>query len=329
MAPPRRLTLDVDLATAEEILRRWDIPSTPARIGRLEGGSTEVYRIDLDEADAAPLVLKIYPDEPDWRPGKERLVADWLHRAPEIPAPGCLALDTSRDLLPLRFALMTVLPGTMVRSWMTTTNVDQVYRQAGALLRQMHAIRMPSYGYIKDQGIEKPMASNREHMAYAFEGAFRRFREAGGDEELARQLEALAAANMDLTDSRGPVLCHDDLHQGNVLVERQPDGELCVSGLVDFGNARAADPLFDLAKAIFCSSHEDPRAARPLLEGYGELDHPDAEAALQLYTLHHRVSMWAFLTRLGRDPSALDGPGGLIRDLNEMARCGLDKVQPE
>jgi aminoglycoside phosphotransferase (APT) family kinase protein len=327
MAPPRRLTFDVDLAAAGDILHRFDIRSTPVRIGRLEGGSTEVYRIDLDEESAAPLVLKIYPDEPDWLPAKERLVAGWLQEALPVPVPRCLALDTSRDMLPLRFALMTALPGTPVRSWMDRTDVEAVYRQMGALLRQMHATPMPSYGYIKDQGVERPIASNGDYMAYAFDGAFRRFRDAGGDAGLARQLEALASASMDVTVSSGSVLCHDDLHQGNVLVEPRPSGELGLSGLIDFGNARAADPLFDLAKAIFCSSHEDPRAGRPLLEGYGELDHPNAERALWLYTMHHRVSMWAFLTRLGQDPDAPNGPGGLIRDLSEMTRRPFGEVQ--
>lgn len=322
MAPPRRLTLDVDLAMAGDILHRHEIPSAPVRIVRLEGGSTEVYRIDLAEEDAAPLVLKIYPDDPDWRPGKERLVSDWLCDALEFPVPRFLGLDTARDLLPLRFAVMTVLPGAPVRNWMATTDLDEVYRQMGALLRQMHAIPMSGYGYIKDQGVERPLPSNPDYMVYAFESAFRRFRDAGGDAELGRQLEALAAAKLALTVSAGPVLCHDDLHQGNVLVDRRPDGELGLSGLIDFGNARAADPLFDLAKAIFCASHEDPRAGRPLLEGYGALDHPDPKAALWLYTLHHRVSMWAFLTKLGQDPTAPEGPGGLIRDLHEMAAGG-------
>jgi hypothetical protein len=30
--------------------------------------------------------------------------------------------------------------------------------------------------------------------------------------------------------------------------------------------------------------------------------------------------MWAWLTGLGDDPAAPDGPGGLLRDLHEMSR---------
>jgi hypothetical protein len=75
--------------------------------------------------------------------------------------------------------------------------------------------------------------------------------------------------------------------------------------------------LFDLAKALFCCAHEDPRSRGPVLAGYGEINHPDPEEALWLYTLFHRVVMWCGLTRRG-DTS--DGPAGLLRDLDEMSR---------
>jgi len=102
-----------------------------------------------------------------------------------------------------------------------------------------------------------------------------------------------------------------------VLAEYGTNGSLQLTGLIDFGNARAGDALFDLAKALFCCAHEDPRSREPVLAGYGEINHPDPEEALWLYTLFHRVVMWCGLTRRG-DTS--DGPAGLLRDLDEMSR---------
>jgi Ser/Thr protein kinase RdoA (MazF antagonist) len=49
------------------------------------------------------------------------------------------------------------------------------------------------------------------------------------------------------------------LQQGNVLAEYGTNGSLQLTGLIDFGNARAGDALFDLAKTLFCCTHEDPR----------------------------------------------------------------------
>jgi Ser/Thr protein kinase RdoA (MazF antagonist) len=155
-------------------------------------------------------------------------------------------------------------------------------------------------------------------MRSAFNQAFRQFREQAGEETLTRRLEDKAQSRFDLLQySAGPVFCHDDLQQGNVLVADDSHGNLRLTGLIDFGNARAGDALFDLAKTLFCCTHEDPRSREPLLDGYGDINHPDPEESLWLYTLFHRLVMWCGLTRHG-DTS--DGPAGLLRDLDEMSR---------
>jgi Ser/Thr protein kinase RdoA (MazF antagonist) len=309
----------LDTEDVRRLLRSFDPALTVAGFTPLEGGSTDVYRVDLSDSDCGPLVLKIYPDEPAWGPSKEALVAGWLQGlAP--PVPRWLHLDDSRTLLPLRYGLLTWLPGRSLRGWMTAPDIEQAYRQMGKLLRRIHATPMPAYGYIQGRGIERPISTNAGYMRAAFENVFRRFRDFGGDSNLGHRLQQLAEGSFDLMDeSDGPVLCHDDFHQGNVLAVRNGAGRLELSGLVDFGNARAADKLFDLAKALFCSAHEDPRSHRPILEGYGPVDHSDIEGALWLYTLFHRVSMWCWLRKLGADAAAENGPGGLVRDLREMA----------
>ena len=129
-------------------------------------------------------------------------------------------------------------------------------------------------------------------MIDAFERVLHRFRRQGGGDALASRLETQARERYALLGhSAGPVLCHDDFQPGNVLAARDAAGELVLTGLIDFANALAGDPLVDLAKALFCSAHEDPRSAAPLLEGYGPLGHPDPEEALWLYTLYHRLTM--------------------------------------
>ncbi|WP_226951340.1 phosphotransferase family protein [Rhizobium terrae] len=310
--------MELDTDIVQRLVRRLDAALDASGFARLEGGSTEVYKIDLKKPDGGALVLKIYPDEPEWSLSKEALVAGWLENlAPLVPR--WLHLDESRTLLPLRYALLTLLPGRSLRHWMAEPDIEQAYRQMGALLRRIHAIPMPAYGYVRAHGIDKPLSTNAEYMTAAFEDVFRRFRDLGGDADLGNRLQQLASGSFVLLDeSDGPVLCHDDFHQGNVLAIRDDAGRLGLSGCLDFGNARAADNLFDLAKALFCSAHEDPRSYRPILDGYGAVDHPDPERALWLYTLFHRTSMWCWLTKLGLNATAENGPGGLIRDLRQM-----------
>jgi aminoglycoside phosphotransferase (APT) family kinase protein len=313
----RLLTVDLELEQVRAIVRDLDSALDPVGFARLHGGVNEVYRIDLAGAEN-PLVLKIYRDEPEWIVAKEALVAGWIGERAGLPIPRWLRVDESRTRIPFRFALTTWLSGVTVRSLIGAPGIDAAYRQMGALLRRLHAIPMSAYGYIVADGIQRPRPTNDEYMRSAFDQVFRQFRAEGGEEALTRRLEANAQSRFDLLQhSTGPVFCHDDLQQGNVLVEHSKGGNLQLTGLVDFGNARAGDALFDLAKAVFCCTHEDPRSRQPLLAGYGDIGHPDPEEALWLYALFHRVSMWCHLTRRSH---ASDGPACLLRDLDEMSR---------
>jgi Ser/Thr protein kinase RdoA (MazF antagonist) len=312
-----RLTVDLEREQVRAIVRDLDCTLDPVGFARLHGGTSEVYRIDLAGAEN-PLVLKIYADEPGWIVAKEALVAGWIGERAGLPIPRWLRVDERRTCIPYRFALTTWLPGVTVRSLIGMPGIDAAYRQMGALLRRLHTIPMPAYGYIVGDGIRRPQPTNDDYMRAAFSQAFRQFREQGGEEHLTRRLEDKAQSRFHLLqDGAGPVFCHDDLQPGNVLAEHARDGSVQLTGLIDFGNARAGAALFDLAKALFCCAHEDPRSQEPLLAGYGEIDHPDPAEALWLYTLFHRVVMWCGLTRRG-DTS--DGPAGLLRDLDEMSR---------
>ncbi len=306
-----------DLGLARAILGAVDPGSAPVAFRRLHGGSAEVWRVDL-APPAAPLVVKIYGEEPAWNPAKEALVAGWIGAALPVPIPHWLAVDESRALLPLRYAVMSLLPGEPLRGFIATPGAADAYRRMGALLRHIHTIPMASYGYIVGDGVFRPKDANADYMQEAFARAFRQFRDRGGDADLSGRLESKALARFDLlAASAGPVLCHDDFQQGNVLVERAATGELTLTGLVDFGNTLAGDALADLAKALFCCAHEDPSCREALLAGYGQIDHPDVAGALWLYTLYHRLTMWAWLTRFGDSPAA-PGPAGLMTDLAAM-----------
>jgi len=311
-----RLTVDLELEQVRAIVRDLDSTLEPVGFARLHGGTSEVYRINAAGAEN-PLVLKIYADEPAWIVAKEALVAGWIGERAGLPIPRWLRVDERRTCIPHRFALTTWLPGVTVRSLIGTADIDAAYRQMGALLRRLHAIPMPAYGYIVGDGIRRAQPTNDDYMRAAFDQAFRQFREQGGEDSLTRRLEEKALSRFHLLQhSAGPVFCHDDLQPGNVLARYARNGSVQLTGLLDFGNARAGDAVFDLAKALFCCAHEDPRSREPLLAGYGEIDHPAPAEALWLYTLFHRVVMWCSLTRAG---DTCDGAAGLLRDLEGMS----------
>lgn len=69
---------------------------------------------------------------------------------------------------------------------------------------------------------------------------------------------------------------------------------LALSGLIDFGNVRAADAVFDLAKCLLCSM----------------------QSRAWYCSLLHRMIMW-WLRHIGAIPTA-DAPSGLIDDFQTM-----------
>ena len=109
-----------------------------------------------------------------------------------------------------------------------------------------------------------------------------------------------------------PVLCHNDFHDGNVLVEPATGR---VTGFIDVENAIAADPLMDLAKTQSYSIHGDEQKLAGLQEGYGDLP-PDWRERTTLYRLYHSLELWDWFASIGTTVH-LDG---IARDMAEIVR---------
>jgi aminoglycoside phosphotransferase (APT) family kinase protein len=287
----------------------------PAAITELIGGHARSYRID--RLGGPPLVLKAFNDAVPYATGKETY-ASRLLRDLDVPVTRFLASDETRTRLPFRYTIANYLPGRQVMTFKDEPDVADLYRQMGEMLRKLHTVPVPGYGAFDTDGLHDPAPTNTEYMNRRFTYAIGRFRHFGGDEALARKLEAIFAAGVDvMAESRGAVFAHDDFQPHNVLAERGADGRLHLTGLLDFGNARASDPVCDLAKALFCSEHDAPGSSPHILAGYGPIDHSDPEGALRVYTLVHRVTMWMWLRHVGVIREGEHNP--LIDDLEAMA----------
>jgi Ser/Thr protein kinase RdoA (MazF antagonist) len=281
----------------------------------LRGGSTKVWRIDLAKGD--PLVLKTYPEGMGWAPAKEAYAARLLRDFP-LPVTRYLLVDDTKAKVPVSFAMANYLPGKPLRDLKSEPDIKDAYRQMGALIRHLHDTQFDAYGYIGHEGIIHPQPNHTAHMRERVDEAFRQFRHFGADAVLADRLERIVEERFAIfTHSNGAVFAHDDVQQGNVLAVRGTDGRLELTGLIDFGNVRAADPVYDFAKCLFCAESEDPRCRAPMLEGYGPLPHPRPEEAMWLYTLFHRMSMWWWLRFVNAIPTAAE-PHGIIDDLRKM-----------
>ena len=303
------------LSQIAPILADIGLPA-PLAITDIKDGSGRVFRVDL--ADGSAVVLKHYDEhyEQHYVVSGERYAERLLEKL-DLPITRYLLQDESLTRLPYPFSITNYLPGVTVKSLAGEPDIADAWREMGRLLRRLHAVPTPGYGKFGPDGVIDPVATNAEAMRRSFAYTFAQFRKYGADEALAIKLEAIVADRFDvMTWSAGPVFAHHDFHPNNVLVDRDTNGVLRLSGLIDFGNARAADAVSDLAASIFFNEHEMPGSGPHLLEGYGPIDHPDPEGALWFYTLHHRVLMWWWLRHVGFIP---DGEKhDLIRDLEAM-----------
>ena len=110
-------------------------------------------------------------------------------------------------------------------------------------------------------------ATNSTYMSFQFDKKLKEFTDRGGTVRLAQRVEAhVADRGYLLRECTQPVLCHNDLHSGNLLA-KAADGNIRLSGALDFEGALAGDPLMDVAKALY---YVDEQAKCALLEGYGE-----------------------------------------------------------
>jgi len=306
-----------DLDQVARVLADLDL-GTPTALTRLPGGKSWSFRVE--RVGALPLVLKAFNDTRPHATGKEMYAAR-LVAGLDLPVTHFLATDETRTRLPFRFTLANYLPGVQVIKFKDEPDVADLYRQMGALLRQVHTVPLQGYGLFDENGLVDPVATNTEYVARFFAYGFECFRHYGGGETLARRLEAIVAAHADvIAYGRGAVFAHDDLQPNNVLAERDSEGRLRLTGLVDFGTARATDAICDLAKSLFCSEDLAPGSAAAIREGYGPIDHPDPDAAIWIYMLLHRLTMWWWLRHVGQLADGEDHH--LMTDLRAMAASG-------
>jgi hygromycin-B 7''-O-kinase len=263
------------------------------RIVRLDGGeNSRVFELTCAEASSS-FVVKVYGDDLRWKMAKEVFVYGLLGSDAGVPTPEVLVADDSGALMPEAFLVMNKLPGALaagVLSWVGPRELADVYRQMGAALRAFHRTTFGAFGYLST-GIVEPHPTNRAYMEHQFAKKLREFADLGGDEAVRRSAEDGVEASVSLLDGCSQaVLCHDDLHEANVLLV-QNGGRWVIGGVLDVENAVAGDPLLDLAKTEYYAVRADPVKERALRQGYGPL-REEAERTLVLYRLYHAIELW-------------------------------------
>ncbi|MBB5889295.1 aminoglycoside phosphotransferase family protein [Kutzneria kofuensis] len=292
----------MDLLQAGQMLRPlWPDVAVTAVVPRTGSRLSTVYEVRAGDRTA---IIKVYADKWRWKQAKEAHVYRLLAEHGVGPVPTVLRVEPDADVAGRAFTVMTRLPGTPL-SETSVDDIADVYRQLGRMLATIHAIPQPGYGYITTHVLDA-VPDNTAYMGRQFAKKLREFRELRGDAELHDLVQTYVAAHSDLfARCPAPVLCRNDAHEGNVLVE---DGK--ITGLVDSENALAGDPWLDLAKVDFYTARGDATRLDALLDGYGAV--PDER--MRLYKIYHALELWDWFAASG-ETEYLDGIATEMADL--------------
>ncbi|MGY0460405.1 phosphotransferase family protein [Kitasatospora sp. cg17-2] len=271
---------------------------------RTGGQLSTVYELRCTDP-AHHAILKVYAPEWAWKQAKEVHVYRILAGLGSLPVPRVLHHTPTGAPGGRAVTILSLLDGRPLSEASNDLDAAQIpsfYRQMGATLATIHRVGQEAYGYLTDRILD-PRPDNGSYMRHQFAKKLAEFKTLGGDDRLhdavARRIERDGAL---FDNCRSAVLCHNDLHEGNVLVA--PGAAARVTGIIDVENAIAADPLIDLAKTDYYSLGRGAPERAALFEGYGPLP-GDAAERLDLYRLYHALELWDWFRSIGTvDPLA-------------------------
>jgi fructosamine-3-kinase len=164
-----------------------------------------------------------------------------------IPIPEVLAVNMAYQDWPWRYFIKTHIPGqewAVVRGQMNTEELSDAYRQIGNAVAQLHTIHFPGFGELPVgggvQGDEAYFPALAQHARLIIQSAHLR-------DMFISLLEKQKHLFLDVRQAN---LCHEDLHQHNLLFQYR-QGQWRLATILDFDKAWAGHHEIDLARLEF------------------------------------------------------------------------------
>jgi Ser/Thr protein kinase RdoA (MazF antagonist) len=237
-----------------------------------------------------------------------------------IPVPRLVARGVLEDRVAWPYLILEPVPGRPFRevlARMPRRDRVAVMASVGRMLRALHRLRIP---------LPRPAWPRRIRLLTG--AALAAYRRAGSfspalRRDLARRLPRLTRP------TGSPRLLHADLNEDHVLVACRR-GRWIVTGLIDFADAEAGDPMYEWMPLWLGLMGRDPALCRSFLRGYAPGVRvteawADRAAAFVLIHAFGPGSVLAALRRDRVDPAALDWAG--LRDRVGPARQGLNAAE--
>jgi aminoglycoside phosphotransferase (APT) family kinase protein len=192
-----------------------------------------------------PVVVKLAGPASPYPARFERTA--WVHdlvtsRSP-VPVPRVLAAGASLGRLPLRYIVTTYIPGvpwSALRLRLDAERQAAIQEQIAAAVAALHGITFPAFGDLPPAEAAMPI-----HYIDALQARARTRIKGKANAQLFA--DVLAERQSLFSGVTIPCLCHDDLHQHNILFTPEGNGWR-LAAILDFDSAWAGHHESDLAR---------------------------------------------------------------------------------
>lgn len=284
----------------QKMLARW-FPHARVTIVRAGmGASTPVFRVRVDD--------EIYWARLGEEPGEHRdgeVAAHRLVSSQELPVPNVLRYETAPPELDRSVTLTTHVPGVPISTLQPAPWLGDVAVEVGRILARINAIEVSGFGWAfasESHGAPKGERDSRNAWVAEYREALHRIETSGAmPVDVMRVTAGAVHAWTSEPDRSTAWLAHGDFDSTHVYVD--PERRV-VTGIIDFGELRGADRLYDLGHLLL----HDGESGRPELfanvfRGYGEVCPLPDDVITRIQTEALVIGTRALAIQLGRAPS--------------------------
>jgi aminoglycoside phosphotransferase (APT) family kinase protein len=254
-----------------------------------KGSSTYVYRITTA---SGTYYMRFLPEDASF--AAEVLVHNTLYAA-GVKVPKILGFEHKNEYTGLSLMLVDEIPGTCIEDDPQLNNLQNILRDAGRQLALIHSVTVDGFGWIDRSSYDALKGEKQSFDEYFSEYLNNDLQALSlqpfSDAEKIQLHDLMLIARKTLNVQKA-VLVHGDFDVSHIF---HSNGNY--SGIIDFGEIRGNNPLFDLA--TFIGFYQDRKAYSYLLEGYCEITKLPAE---DLYSVE-LMALFILLRVLGKKAS--------------------------
>lgn len=234
----------------------------------------------------------------DTRFEREAFLYDLLPKR-GIPTPQCLGFDSSREIIPEKYIIVSYIKGISLSDGFKNFDKESQLKlsfQMGELLRKIHGITpkdLSSGGQLFGPKVGWEKLYEKELTFYLNEAIKGKYFSTEIEEEIKKTCQKFQSQISDL-DSKLR-LVHGDFSASNIQIN---NGD--VVGVFDFEWSHIGDPLWDLQKLLINFQLGDEFSRESFLKGYGMENLTEEERIrIKIYTLLQGLwEIWATKTQL-------------------------------